>query len=63
MMPPHPTEGKQARAEESLAGCSAMGQLEMLSMVSACPATQLCYPRGQVTLSSSGLEGIFHPSS
>lgn len=40
-----------------------MGHLEMPSIVSACPATQLCYPRGQVTLSSSGLEGIFHPNT
>lgn len=47
---------------ESRAGCSAVGHLERLSIVSACPAAQLCCPRDQVTPSSSGLGGIFHPS-
>lgn len=61
--PPHPTEGKQDRPKSHLQDVQQWGQVEMLSMVSACPADQLCYPRGQVTPSSSGLGGVFHLST
>lgn len=58
--PPHPTED---RPKSHLQDVQQWGHLEMLSIVSACPADQLCYPRGQVTPSSSGLGGVFHPST
>ena len=63
--PPRPTEEKQDTAEEPLAGCSAMGCLEMLSVVSACPAAWLCHSRGQETptpLSSPDCEGLSIPA-
>jgi len=46
---PCPTEEKQDWAEEPLAGCSAVGCLEMLSIVFAYSAAWLCHPRGQQT--------------
>lgn len=59
---PHPTEEKQDRAEEPLEGCSATGCLEMLSIISACPAAWLCHPRERPGDLSPDWEGISIPA-